>query len=160
MGTGASAHTVTKTIVLNAFPDLPNVIQYTVQWHTPTAQAAVLMAAPATFLTPEFTLFRSFDPHTGANAVVGRQSRDSAVPTILSTPDGAYALSIYAVPAGFGGRALSYQTLSVPGKTGTNVIVPYFSDRNLPAGDYTYQSYVIVGTVGEVAAQMSALARK
>lgn len=129
---------------------LPGVIEYEVSYTIPTTevhQNATFEALTA-YLPPEFSRFWTVNPATKAIAPLSDGPGEQPLPVVISTADKQYALGIYATTG-------SYGRWRHPDTTKWNNVYRVTN----PRGTYRFKSYVFVGTLWSVAANMCQLPR-
>lgn len=148
-----SNHLLTKRVTIG-YGEMPNVIVYDATFSLPLgekhkyAQFEVVTG----YMPPEFSQFWTYDPANGLKELSdgpGEQGR----PVLLATEDAKYAMGVYSLPFG---RAASNIRVSGPGYgrfrfeaekvVKWNSVFRLRSDDDLPAADYSFRSFVILGT--------------
>lgn len=150
-----------KRVTLGA-EGVANAVAYRVTYITAEPHASATFEAATAYMPPAFAQFWSYDPATGRSAPLSAGPEEQGVPVILATADGSRAMGVYSpalpqptVPnAGYG--RFNFATLPGPG----NATVKWncvFRENNVPAGAHSYTCYVVVGTLEDVRAGISAL---
>lgn len=159
-----SDHTLYKTIEIG-YQGIENVIAFTAEITVPRDYATLFLEVPTGYLTYEFTDYWRFDP--GSGELTEPESQDlvepwsfvnvSQIPPILATEDGQYAMGAYSPENVLVYEILMYDVPNPADRTNKwNIIV---HEVPAPAGVYTYDSFVIVGTLEQVQQGMEALFR-
>ncbi|HEY5730713.1 MAG TPA: hypothetical protein VIS72_11715 [Anaerolineales bacterium] len=150
-----SDHIMHKTIEIG-YGSIENVIAFTAEITTQEPYTRLHLEAPTGYLTYEFTNYYRYDPSTGellkpeSQPLVEPWSfvHVSKVPPILATEDGAYAMGAYTAEDVIVYEILMYDVPNPEDRTNKwNIII---HEVPAPAGVYTYQSFIIVGTLEQV----------
>ena len=150
-----SDHIMHKTIEIG-YGGIENVIAFTVEITTQEPYRRLHLEAPTGYLTYEFTNYWRYDPSTGellkpeSDPLVEPWSfvHVSKVPPILATEDGAYAMGAYTAEDVIVYEILRYDVPNPADRTNKwNIII---HEVPAPAGVYTYQSFIVVGTLEQV----------
>ena len=153
-----------KTIQIG-YGGIENVIAFNATITLPADYSSNQLEIPTGYLTYEFNDYWVYDPLSGE--LIEPESQElvepwsflhtTKLPPILSTPDGAYAMGAYTA------EPIAYYTIlfyDVPNPADrTNKWNMVLREEPAPAGQYSYQSFAVVGTLAEVQAAMSELYR-
>lgn len=151
-------HSFSKVVKIG-FAGIPNVIEHDVIYHVPTSFTVATFEALTAYMTPSLSQFWGYDPATKAltplplvsNSGVGVKAKGSI---IFSTPDGKYALGVYSPgsSSGIAGPGYAGWSFSLPGRGNStnkwNCV--YHLGSAVPAGDYEFKCYSIVGSLADV----------
>ena len=150
-----SDHIMHKTIEIG-YGGIENVILFTAEITTQEPYRRLHLEAPTGYLTYEFTNYWRYDPSTGellkpeSDPLVEPWSfvHVSKTPPILATEDGAYAMGAYTAEDVIVYEILRYDVPNPADRTNKwNIIIHQVP---APAGVYTYQSFIVVGTLEQV----------
>ncbi len=148
-----------KTIQIG-YQGIDNVIEFNATITLPQDFQVVQLEIPTGYLTYEFTQYWNLNPETGELMEAQPQELQepwsflnvSNLPPILSTPDGQYAMGAYTA------EPIAYYTIlayTVPNPADrTNKWNMVMREEDVPAGQLSYQSFAIVGTLEDVQAAM------
>lgn len=151
-----------KTIEIG-YGGIENVIAFTAEITIPQSYRTLQLEVPTGYLTYEFTSYWRYDPGTGelekpeSQPLVKPWSfvHVSTLPPILATEDGAYAMGAYTAEKVTAYEILMYDVPNPDDRTNKwNIVI---HENPVPAGVYTYQSFVVVGTLEQVIEGMSRL---
>lgn len=146
-----SNHLLTKRVQIG-WKDLPHVISYDVTFGLPIdeqhqyAQFEVVTG----YMPPEFERFWKFNPTTGQFEPLTDGPGEQRWPVALATADGRFAMGIYTpqrpgekwTGPGYG------RFRFVPQKVVKwNCVFRYRDQNGVPPGDYSFQTFVIVGNL-------------
>lgn len=157
-----SDHDFIKTIELG-YAGIENVIAFDISLTLPRDYDVNMLEMPTGYMTHEFTEFWRFDPSTGELTKPESELlaepwsfvHRSSIPPIISTPDGEYAMGAYSAEEIAGYELLGYDVHNPADRTNKwNVVL---REVPAPAGEYTYKSFAIVGTLAEVQVAMREL---
>lgn len=151
-----------KTVTIG-YRGLGNVIAFDATITLERDYQSLFTEMPTGYLTHEFTARYRFDPATGElSAPVSRPVIEpwsyvhtSLLPPIMATPDGAYAMGAYTAESIETYEMLFYDVANSWDRTNKWNIIKH--EVPAPAGEYRYQSFVIVGSLAQVQAAMMAL---
>ncbi len=148
-------HLFAKTIEIG-YAGIENVIAFTAEISLPEYYDRLHLEVPTGYMTYEFTNYWRFNPVTGelekpeSLQVLEPWSfvHTSTLPPILATEDGEYAMGAYTAENVITYEILRYEVENLADFTNKwNIII---HEVPAPAGTYTYQSFVIVGTLDQV----------
>ena len=159
-----SDHLLTKRVWIG-YKDLPHVICYDVIFKLPAGERHTLgvFEGATGYLPPEFSVFRQFNPQTGALEPLGDGPGEIARPVVLATPEGAHAMGIFSPP-----QNAPHTTGSTFGRfrfreekvVKWNCVFRIRDDAGLAPGEYPFRMFVIVGDLATVADSLRALHRE
>ncbi len=157
-----SKNTFEKTVTIG-YRGLENVIAFDATITLERDYQSLFIEMPTGYLTHEFTARYRFDPATGELSEPASRPvtepwsyvHTSLLPPIMATPDGAYAMGAYTFERIETYEMLFYDVANAWDRTNKWNIIKH--EVPAPAGDYQYQSFVIVGTFAQVQASMAAL---
>ena len=154
--TNLSNHILTKRVTIG-FLGIPNVIAYQVTFHVAEHHSSAIFESLTGYLTQSFSVFWTFDPATGSLAPLSYGPGEQDKPIIFSTTSQNYAMGIYSpgLPEpsfpGLGYARYSYLSQF------TAKWSAFYHMGDTPAGDYTFQLYVVVGALADVKGGMRAV---
>ena len=148
--TTLSNHLLTKRVQIG-WKNLPNVISYDVTFGLPInehhryAQFEVVTG----YMPPEFETFLKFNPESGEFEPLTDGPGEQKWPVALSTVDGRFAMGIYTpnrpgeywTGPGYGRFRFPPQKV-----VKWNCVFRYRVSDGVPAGDYSFRTFIIVGT--------------
>ena len=140
---------------------LPNVIKHEVTFHVPQNYDSAVFVGLTAYLPPNFSRFWTFDPNGDALTPLTDGPGEVRFPIIIATPDGAYALGVYAQEPPPGQPRVRYGRWRFDRPGPDNATTKWncvFRVRGAAAGDYRYTGYSIVGTLEDVKNSMRKLA--
>ena len=149
-----SNHLLTKRITIG-YRDMPHVIQHQVTFSMPIGEhhKYAQFEAVTGYMPPEFSEFWRFNPSTSMLEPLNDGPGEQAWPVVLSTKDRQYAMGVYSPQQPSKGyESAGYGRFRFPAAK----VVKWnsvFRIRNLdgvPAGDYQFNNFVIVGTLETV----------
>lgn len=166
-GTGTATNTtklsdyiLDKQITLG-FQNLPNVIQWTSAFTLPRSHTSAQFT-PVVYSPTNFSEFQKFSIKTKTVTALTISSNviETGDVPIATTPDHNSAIAVYSPKLpdylGLGYSAGSFSSQITSGHP-TNSVGCYFRENNIAAGKYTYNCYVIVGTLSEVTQSLQSL---
>lgn len=161
--TRLSAHTVRKRVTLGGGGD-PHVIEYAVTFTVPKGERHTLAQFEAVtgYMPPAFAAFETFDPATGELAPLGDGPGEQPKPVVFSTKSGGHAMGVLAAgptPAGQSGPGYGRWRFEAERVVKWNAVYRVRDPAGVPAGEYGYRLFVVVGTREGVRASMTRLAK-
>ena len=153
-----------KTIQIG-YGDIDNVVVFTATITIPESYAYLQAELPTGYLRHDFTNYWVYNPETGeafkpeSEELVAPWSfvYTTRFPPILATEDGAYAMGAYTIEDFTAYEILFYDVPDPEDRTNKwNVVL---HERPLPAGEYTYTTFVVVGTLDGVIESLDELFR-
>ena len=149
-----SNHLLTKRVTIG-YLDLPNVIQYDVTFGVPVGESHkyAQFEALTGYMPAEFKRFVTFDPASGQFEPLSDGPGEQKFPVALSTEDGKFAMGIYSPDqpskgfenAGYGRWNFGRQEV-----VKWNCVFRIRESRGIAADDYSFRTFVIVGTLDDV----------
>ena len=148
--TTLSNHLLTKRVQIG-WKDLPNIIAYDVTFGLPVnehhryAQFEVVTG----YMPPEFETFLKFNPDSREFESLTDGPGEQKWPVALSTADGRFAMGIYTPNRpGENWTGPGYGRFRFPPQKVVkwNCVFRYRVAEGVPAGDYSFRTFVIVGT--------------
>ena len=107
------------------------------------------------YLPPEFSQFWQFNPRTRQLEPLSDGPGEINNPVVLATPDGKFAMGIYAPPTNVGHPSYGRWKFDQARVVKWNCVFRVHDSRYIYDGDYAYQLLVPVGTMGQVQAMLS-----
>jgi hypothetical protein len=152
--TTLSNHKVAKHIRIG-HNGIPNVLEYDVTFTVPPNEPHryAQFEALTGYMPDVFGSFLRFDPMTGQLVPLSDGPGEQPYPVVLSTPDGGYAMGICSteVPENKGGRPGYGRFRFVRERVVKwNCVFRVRREDGVPAGDYTYRMFVVLGTREDV----------
>jgi len=162
--TALSNHLLRKTVTIGAH-GLPHAIGYHVTFTIPKGEVHknAVFEAVTGYMPPVFSKFWTFDPATQKLAPVSDGPGEQQHPVILSTPDKKYAMGVWSPglparefkPIGYGRFRFTSQKV-----VKWNCVFRISHPKALRPGDYSFQCYVMVGSLKNVIGTMIELHRR
>ena len=145
-----SAHTVSKTVTLNA-RGLAHAIQYDVAFTLPPGERHTLAQYEALtgYMPPKFALFETFDPRSGLFAPLSDGPGEQALPLVFSTPNGSHVLGVMVLdpaPPGSVGPGYGRWKFEREKVVKWNVVYRVRNPEGVPPGAYRYRVFLAVGS--------------
>ncbi len=146
----ALSHHLLKKRVEIGYRDLPNVISYDVTFTVPEGERHTYAQFEAVtgYMPMEFSRFETFDPKSGELGKLDDGPGEQAKPVVFSTPDGHYAMGCDSPDqpspgyetAGYGRFRFAAEKV-----VKWNIVFRLRNADGVPAGDYRYRNFVVVG---------------
>ena len=162
--TALSNHLLRKTVTIGAH-GLPHAIGYHVTFTIPKGEVHknAVFEAVTGYMPPAFSKFWTFDPTTQKLAPLSDGPGEQQHPVILSTPDKMYAMGVWSPglpakefkPIGYGRFRFTSQKV-----VKWNCVFRISHPKALRPGDYSFQCYVMVGSLKNVIGTMIELQRR
>jgi len=159
-----SDHLITKQVRIG-YQDLDQVLDYRVTFTIPKEEhhTYAQFEALTGYMPAEFETFWKLNPKTGKLQPLDDGPGEQKFPVVLSTRDGKYAMGVYspAQPspgyeqAGYGRFRFAPQKV-----VKWNCAFRVRNAQGVPAGDYTYQVFVAIGTREDVRQTILTLEKK
>ena len=153
-GSLVSRHVLNKRVEIGAAVSA-HVIKYETQFSLPDDEvhSSVAFEAVTAYMPPEFSEFHTYEPRLDRLAPLSDGPGEQDLPIIFSTPDGGWAMGIYAVGNPAATTAPSY------GRWRFSDVVKWNAVSRIvdPKGSYHFTSYLIVGSLGNVKTAMRQL---
>jgi hypothetical protein len=152
--TALSDHLLTKRVRIG-WRDLPHVIDYAVTFSVPIGERHTFAQFEAVtgYMPERFSKFWSFDEATGKLDALTDGPGEQSRPVVLATEDGRYAMGVWSPQqpsAGF--ESAGYGRFRFPAAKVVkwNCVFRMRNPACVPAGDYTFCSFVMVGDLERV----------
>ena len=159
--TTLSNHLLTKRVQIG-WRDLPNVITYDVTFGLPINEAHryAQFEVVTGYMPPEFEQFLKFNPESGEFEPLSDGPGEQPWPVVLATTDGQYAMGIYTPNRpGENWTGPGYGRFRFPAAKVVkwNCVFRYRVAEGVTPGDYSFRTFVIVGTRDMVRSAMRRL---
>lgn len=156
-----SNHLLTKRVTIG-YRDLPNVIQYDVTFGVPIGEAHTYAQFEAVtgYMPAEFSQFWKYNAVAKSLEALSDGPGEQAWPVVLSTTSGSHAMGVFSPDQPSSGyRNAGYGRFRfVPQKvTKWNCVFRFRDPQGVPAADYSFRNFVIVGSKSEVLQSLNAL---
>jgi len=144
-----SNHLLTKRVRIG-YRDLPHVIQYDVTFGLPVDERHTLVVFEVLtgYMPPEFSSFKTFNPKTEQLEPLSDGPGEQALPIVLATEDGQYAMGCYS-PDQFGttwnGPSYGRFKFQRERVVKWNCVFRNRATTAVPPGDYSFRVFVVVG---------------
>jgi hypothetical protein len=159
-----SADKLQKTITVDYLGN-PNLIRYEASITLAKSASSMIIETPAIYANGEFNVFYSFNPKDGSlirvnplGGNMGGSYGQDFYSIILATQDGKYAITAYASGPDRLTNMFDFTGNEGPenatAKVSRNVVL-----KNFSAGTYSFETYIIVGTLEEVYNELSKLSK-
>ena len=162
--TPISNHLLTKRVTIG-YDGMPNVIQYNVTFGTPVGEhhSYAQFEAVTGYMPPVFSQFLAVDPGSGELLSLPDGPGEQRHPVILSTPSGSHAMGVYSAEqpsqgyehVGYGRFRFERQQV-----VKWNCVFRIRKKEGVPPDDYSFHTFVIVGTRDDVRSSILQLHRK
>lgn len=141
---------------------IPNVLQFDITYEVPNNHSSATFEVLTGYMPPDFSSFLTFSPKDQTFAALTSDPGEQRLPIVVSTPDGSFALGIYDpdLPqedypsAGYG--RFRFDKLLGDG----NPTIKWncvHRRKHLVAGEFSFRSFIIIGSLSDVQAGMVAL---
>lgn len=160
-----SDHLVTKRVRIGD-GKLPNVLTYDVCFSLPVGEKHhyAQFEALTGYMPAEFSKFWKFNPESMALEPLDDGPGEQAFPVVLATESGSHAMGIIArdpTPRGMTGPGYGRFRFRHEKVVKWNCVYRLRDDQNgIPATDYLFRQYVIVGDLDSVTASLTAIQRE
>ena len=159
-----SDHILAKRVTIGTH-GLPHAIEYVVTFTVPEGERHRLgqFEAVTGYMPAEFEQFYTFNVATGELRELSDGPGEQHLPVIFATRDNQHAMGIWSPDqpsdgfrhAGYGRFRFAQQKV-----VKWNCVFRVRDDKAIPAGDHTYQAFVIVGSLEDVQQTMLALPKR
>jgi hypothetical protein len=159
-----SNHLLTKRIVIGT-QDLPHAVQYDVTFRLPVGERHehAVFEAVTGYMPAEFSRFWRFNPESGKLEELSDGPGEQPLPVILATESGSHAMGCYAPaklnpdagPPGYGRFRFAAEKV-----VKWNCVFRLRDAAGLPARDYTFRQWVVVGDLETVRTSLAKLHRE
>jgi hypothetical protein len=149
-----SNHLLTKRVSIG-YPGLPQVISYDVCFSLPLGEhhTEAVFEALTGYMPAEFSAFHQFIAATGKLESLTDGPGEQANPVVLAVPDGTHAMGIFAPPQpaahatgpGYGRFRFAKEKV-----VKWNCVFRVRNPSGVPAGEYSYRMFVVVGNISMV----------
>jgi hypothetical protein len=159
-----SDHLLTKRVTIG-YKDLPHVISYDVTFSLPIGEQhrQAVFEALTGYMPQEFERFMQFNAETGELEPITDGPGELPRPVVMAIPSGTHAMGIYASPQTLHnttgptyGRFRFYAEKVVK----WNCVFRLHDQAGIPAGEYPFHMFVIVGDLANVRDSLRALHRE
>lgn len=155
--TKLSNHLLTKRVTIG-YRHLPQVLDYRVAFHLPVGEfhRHAVFEAVTGYMPAAFEVFLAYDAATGQLQPLTDGPGEQSKPVVLATADRRFAMGVYSAhpkPA-YGRFRFARERV-----TKWNCVFRVTHQEGIPAGDYSYQCFVLLGDVPLVQAGLQELHR-
>ena len=162
--TTLSDHLLTKRVTIG-YRDMPNVIQYDVTFGIPVSEHHTLAQFEAVtgYMPASFKRFQTIDLSSGELHSLTDGPGEQSRPVIFSTASGLHAMGIYSPQqpsSGFENAGYGRWRFASQKVVKWNCVFRIRRQEGVSPGDYSFRSYVVVGTLSDVAATIMKLGGK
>lgn len=145
-----SRHIVSKRVRLG-FRDMPHVLDYRVTFTVPEGErhTHAVFEAVTGYMPAEFETFWRFDPRGKVLKPLDDGPGEQADPVVLATKDGKHAMGVFSPEQpspGFAGVGYGRFRFREAKVVKWNCVFRVADGKGIRPGDYSYQTYVVVGT--------------
>lgn len=159
-----SDHLLTKRVRIG-IEGFPHVIQYDVTFSTPVSERHnyAQFEAVTGYMPPDFSRFWKFNPRSEMLEPLSDGPGEQSWPVVLATPDGSHAMGVFSPDQPSAGyEQAGYGRFRFPQQKVVkwNCVFRIRNPKGVEPGDYSFRSFVIVGTRKTVEATLAALHRK
>jgi hypothetical protein len=152
--TRLSNHLLTKRVTIG-YLDLPNVIQYDVTFGLPIDELHkyAQFEAVTGYMPAEFRRFVKFNAATGAFESLSDGPGEQHAPVALATEDGKFAMGVYSPDQpsnGFENAGYGRWNFGAQQVVKWNCVFRIRNAKGIAAADYSFRTFVIVGTLEDV----------
>ncbi|MDX1948429.1 MAG: hypothetical protein SFU86_23780 [Pirellulaceae bacterium] len=156
-----SNHLLTKRVTIG-WRELPHVIQYDVTFSVPLGERHTYAQFEAVtgYMPARFSKFHAFEPATGNLVPLSDGPGEQVLPVVLATPDGSLAMGIYSPeqPAqGFEQAGYGRFRFAAERVVKWNCVFRILNKAGVPAGEYSFRNFVVVGDLEMVRRSLVAL---
>jgi hypothetical protein len=153
-----SDHTLTKRVRIG-WRGMPHVIAYDVTFGLPVGErhTEAVFELVTGYMPPEFSQFWSFNAATGGLESLSDGPGEQSRPVVFATPEGGHAMGIFSPEPGVRYGRFRFTREQV---VKWNAVVRRRDPQGVPAGDYAFRNFVLVGDLETVRAALRALARE
>ncbi len=149
-----SNHLLTKRVTIGHL-ELPNVIQYDVTFGVPVGESHkyAQFEALTGYMPAEFKRFVTFNASSGQFEPLSDGPGEQSSPVALSTEDGEFAMGIYSPDQpskGFENAGYGRWNFGSQNVVKWNCVFRIRNSNGIVAADYSFRTFVIVGTLEDV----------
>ena len=159
-----SEHLLTKRVRIG-HRNLPHVISYDVVFKIPAGErhTHAVFEALTGYMPPEFARFLQFNPQSGELDPLSDGPGEIPQPVVFSTADGSHAMAIFSPPQNgpnTTGPTFGRFRFSAEKVVKWNCVFRVRDAAGIPAGDYLFRMFVLVGDLATVTDSLRALHRE
>ncbi len=159
-----SDHLVSKRVRIG-YKDQPHALEYDVTFTVPDGEkhTQAVFEALTGYMPAEFGRFWKLDEASGELRPLSDGPGEQPGPVVLATPDGRYAMGVYAPgPPPAGSEGPSYGRFRFPAAKVTkwNCVFRVNNPRGITPGKYSYRVFVVVGSLADVRRTLYALKKE
>jgi hypothetical protein len=152
--TRLSNHLLTKRVTIG-YRNLPNVIQYNVTFGIPIDETHkyAQFEAVTGYMPSEFSQFQTVNLETGKLSPLSDGPGEQSQPIVFSTKDGTHCMGIYSPQQpspGFNNAGYGRWRFVSQNVVKWNCVFRVKDPNGVRPGDYSFRSFVVVGSVQEV----------
>ena len=156
-----SNHLLSKRVTIG-YRDLPNVIVYDVTFSLPLGESHkyAQFEAVTGYMPPEFSRFWKFNSESEELEKLSDGPGEQPHPVVLATEDGKYAMGVYSPKSkvdGMAGPGYGRFRFEAEKVVKWNSVFRLRSETSVPAADYSFRNFVVVGDLKMVAASLQKL---
>ncbi len=156
-----SNHLLTKRVTIG-YQGFPNVIQYDVTFGLPANESHkyAQFEAVTGYMPPDFNQFMTLDPATGKTEILSDGPGEQPKPIIFATRDGQHAMGIWSPDQpsfGFENAGYGRWRFVAQRVVKWNCVFRLRAPDGVPAGDYSFRSFVVIGSQSDVVTTMMQL---
>lgn len=149
-----SNHLLTKRVTIG-YLDLPNVIQYDVTFGVPIGESHkyAQFEAVTGYMPAEFKRFVKFNATSSQFEPLSDGPGEQSAPVTLSTEDGQYAMGVYSPDQpskGFENAGYGRWNFGSQNVVKWNCVFRLRNGDGIAAADYSFRTFVIVGTLDDI----------
>jgi hypothetical protein len=162
--TDLSDHLLTKRVRIG-WRDLPQVIDYAVTFSVPIGERHTFAQFEAVtgYMPERFSRFWAFDEATGQLEALTDGPGEQSRPVILATEDGRHAMGVWSPQqpsAGFDAAGYGRFRLPAAKVVKWNCVFRLSAPAGVPAGEYAFRSFVMVGALETVRANVATITKR
>ncbi len=158
--TRLSNHLLTKRVTIGT-KDWPQVLQYDVTFSLPIGEhhTQAVFEVVTGYMPAEFSVFWQLQTKTGKLEPLSDGPGEQANPVILATEDGRHAMGIFSpsLPAGMLGPGYGRFRFAAQRVVKWNCVFRLLNPAGVPAGDYSFRTFIPVGSLEAVRSALSSL---
>ena len=152
-----------KTVTIGT-PGIAHAIDYSVTFTVPKGERHTLAQFEVVtgYMPPEFRTFETYDPKTGRLSPLSDGPGEQPLPVVFSTKSGSHAMAAIAgLPTVKGQSGPGYGRWNFANEKVVkwNVVYRIANADGVPAGEYAYRVYVIVGSRDNVRVSLDQLVK-
>ncbi len=153
-----SDYVLTKDVTIG-FRRWPQALDYRVTFSVPAGahHVSAQFEALTGYMPPEFSSFWEFNPATGKLQPLSDGPGEISNPVVLATPDGKFAMGIFAPPQNLPdtrGPTFGRMKFGRAHVVKWNCVYRVGNPRGIREGDYSYRMLVPIGTLAQVEAML------